>query len=139
MLLKAVLQKRYFYYYTLVTLLLFHILVLHLTRIIFNILRLLKLSGKLKKDTRIHNFVFYYSQKFGDKIYEELRNNNELDKDWIETGRLCAPRLIFYFERCPPIVNRLKKLEHNLEDKIYHILKKTRIISSTGYIQVKNM
>ncbi|KAJ8973619.1 hypothetical protein NQ317_003249 [Molorchus minor] len=52
--------------------------------------------------------------------------------EWIANGRPCTPRLIFYFERCPKYVTNTKKLEHNLEDKIYHILKKTRIINTTG-------
>lgn len=44
-------------------------------------------------------------------------------------GRTCIPRLLFYFERCPKGVTNIKKLEHNMEDRIYHILKKTRILT----------
>ncbi|KAJ8961200.1 hypothetical protein NQ318_008883, partial [Aromia moschata] len=71
------------------------------------------------------------SQKLFDKITERLKPVN-ISSEWIANGRPCTPRLIFYFERCPKNVKNLKKLEHNLEDKIYHILKKTRIISTTG-------
>lgn len=72
------------------------------------------------------------SQKMYMKITEELRNYEEIGQDWIDNGRLCTPRLIFYFERSPRNVRNIKKLEHNLEDKIYHILKKTRIVSNSG-------
>ncbi|KAJ8911497.1 hypothetical protein NQ315_014422 [Exocentrus adspersus] len=84
------------------------------------------------------NYIQYFkavdilSQKMFDKISESLKTVNNISSDWINNGRPCTPRLIFYFEHCPRNINNLKKLEHNLEDKIYHILKKTRIISTTG-------
>jgi protein SMG8 len=72
------------------------------------------------------------SQKKVNKITEALKEIEGLSPDWISNGRLCTPRFIFYFERCPKGIYNLKKVEHNLEDRIYHILKKTRIISSFG-------
>ncbi|XP_044752474.1 protein SMG8 [Coccinella septempunctata] len=60
------------------------------------------------------------------KYFEHL----DISKDWSKNGRTCIPRLLFYFEKCPKGATNVKKLEHNMEDKIYHILKKTRILSA---------
>lgn len=84
------------------------------------------------------NYIQYFkatdilSNKLYEKIYEELKTIPDLNEDWVKNGRLCTPRLIFYFEKCPRNVENIKKMEHNLEDKIYQILKKTRIISTSG-------
>lgn len=72
------------------------------------------------------------SQKLHDKVVNEIQSVENITPEWVANGRFCTPRLIFYFERCPKNINNVKKLEHNLEDKIYYILKKTRIISTTG-------
>ncbi|CAG9835295.1 unnamed protein product [Diabrotica balteata] len=84
------------------------------------------------------NYIQYFkaidslSQKLSDKITELLKGIDTLSQEWVAAGRFCTPRLIFYFERCPTNITNVKKLEHNLEDKIYFVLKKTRIISSSG-------
>lgn len=62
-----------------------------------------------------------------------LKDVDGISAEWVSNGRFCIPRLIFYFERAPSIQPPNKKLEHNMEDRIYHVLKKTRIISSTRY------
>lgn len=86
------------------------------------------------------NYVQYFktldllSKKYFNKICSQLGLLNMLNSDWIANGRVCTPRIIFYFERTPRPLNNIsiKKLEHNLEDRIYHILKKTRLISTSG-------
>lgn len=60
---------------------------------------------------------------------EVLKDVGKLSPEWISSGRLCMPRLIFYFEHKPRNIQNLKKLEHNMEDRIYQILRKTRIIN----------
>lgn len=65
-----------------------------------------------------------------------LNNIEGVSLDWASNWRPCTPRLIFYFETCPKNVSNLKRLEHNIEDHIYHILRKTRIISSNKYIHL---
>ncbi|XP_076270320.1 nonsense-mediated mRNA decay factor SMG8 isoform X1 [Rhynchophorus ferrugineus] len=74
------------------------------------------------------------SKKYFDVICEQLESLNKLNTQWIGNGRPCTPRIIFYFERTSRNLSHIsiKKLEHNLEDRIYHILKKTRIISPSG-------
>ncbi|XP_066261419.1 nonsense-mediated mRNA decay factor SMG8 [Euwallacea similis] len=73
------------------------------------------------------------SKKLFDKICDSLKAVENLSSDWVANGRPCTPRIIFFFERANTLNNiSIKKLEHNLEDKIYHILKKTRIITTTG-------
>ncbi|CAG9823382.1 unnamed protein product [Phaedon cochleariae] len=84
------------------------------------------------------NYIQYFkavdtlSQKLFEKITHHLKSVDNISSEWVANGRFCTPRLIFHFERCPKNIGNVKKLEHNLEDKIYHILKKTRIISTTG-------
>lgn len=83
------------------------------------------------------NYIQYFkavntlSQKLADHVSEQLRTLENISREWVNNGRFCTPRVIFYFEKCPKIQN-VKKLEHNLEDKIYNILKKSRIINSSG-------
>ncbi|CAG9771301.1 unnamed protein product [Ceutorhynchus assimilis] len=73
------------------------------------------------------------SKKLFDKICNSLKSLDKLNSDWVANGRPCTPRMLFYFERSnTKNKNLIKKLEHNMEDKIYHILKKTRIITTTG-------
>lgn len=75
-----------------------------------------------------------FSQKLFNKITDSLKNIDDLSPEWVLNGRFCTPRLLFYFDKRPAGVYNLKKVEHNLEDRIYHILKKTRIISNFGYL-----
>ncbi|GJQ87999.1 hypothetical protein Trydic_g12925 [Trypoxylus dichotomus] len=83
------------------------------------------------------NYVQYFKaldslrQKLSSQITEALKEIGKLSPEWVSTGRLCIPRLIFYFEHKPRNVQNLKKLEHNMEDRIYQILKKTRIINNS--------
>lgn len=69
------------------------------------------------------------SQKLTTKLQKYLEKVEKISEDWLNYGRPCLPRMLFYFERAPKGVN-IKRMEHNLEDKIYHILKKTKIIMS---------
>jgi protein SMG8 len=77
-----------------------------------------------------------------------LRTIPGLPKEWITTCRPCSPRVLFLFESCPAIYHEhktsvaraalgsggkypsIKKLEHALEDQIYHILRKSRVITN---------
>lgn len=77
-----------------------------------------------------------------------LRTIPSLPKEWITTCRPCSPRVLFLFESCPAIYHEhktnvaraalgsggkypsIKKLEHALEDQIYHILRKSRVITN---------
>lgn len=62
-----------------------------------------------------------------------------ISKDWVTNGRPCSPRMLFYFEDCPEAFKNagscanIKKLEHALEDKIYQILRKNRIVTNIRY------
>ncbi|KAK4880354.1 hypothetical protein RN001_008500 [Aquatica leii] len=84
------------------------------------------------------NYIQYFKaidqlrQKLSTQISESLKDVDGLNLEWINNGRPCTPRLLFYFERCPKGVENIKKLEHDTEDRIYHILRKIRIISSTN-------
>ncbi|XP_039750612.1 protein SMG8 isoform X1 [Pararge aegeria] len=53
---------------------------------------------------------------------------------WDTHGRPCCPRLLFHFRRAPAPLRRapaaLKRLEHSVEDQIYFILRKARIITN---------
>ncbi|XP_041989286.1 protein SMG8 [Aricia agestis] len=53
---------------------------------------------------------------------------------WEAHGRFCCPRLLFHFHRAPVPLRKapaaLKRLEHAIEDQIYFILRKTRIITN---------
>lgn len=71
-------------------------------------------------------------QKLSDLVSEQLKTVDNISKEWISNGRFCTPRVIFYFEKCPRNIQNVKKLEHNLEDKIYNLLKKSRIINASG-------
>lgn len=81
------------------------------------------------------------------QLSEVLRSIPKLNHEWISNGRPCTPRLVFYFERCPkqfknpqkyPHLN-IKKLEHEIEDRIYHILRKVRIVGSTKSVYFYNI
>lgn len=53
---------------------------------------------------------------------------------WDTHGRSCCPRLLFHFRRAPTPLRRapaaLKRLEHAVEDQLYFILRKARIITN---------
>ncbi|XP_063540160.1 nonsense-mediated mRNA decay factor SMG8 [Cydia strobilella] len=53
---------------------------------------------------------------------------------WEAHGRSCCPRLLFHFRRAPRALARnpagLKRLEHAVEDQLYFILRKARIITN---------
>ncbi|XP_048477898.1 nonsense-mediated mRNA decay factor SMG8 isoform X4 [Plutella xylostella] len=53
---------------------------------------------------------------------------------WDSHGRTCCPRLLFHFHRAPRQLRRnpaaLKRLEHSVEDQLYFILRKARIITN---------
>lgn len=54
-----------------------------------------------------------------------------LCQDWLTLGRLCSPRVLFYFEQRPPFVDEnLKPLQHLMEDQIYRLLRKCRVITN---------
>ncbi|XP_063893885.1 nonsense-mediated mRNA decay factor SMG8 [Helicoverpa armigera] len=54
--------------------------------------------------------------------------------NWESHGRSCCPRLLFHFRRAPNPVRKvpaaLKRLEHAVEDQLYFILRKARIITN---------
>ncbi|XP_014207374.1 protein SMG8 [Copidosoma floridanum] len=93
-----------------------------------------------------HNFDHSYIQLFRaieiirqktlPQLSDFLSTISGLPKDWLSNGRPCSPRVLFYFETCPPIFRdpdsgaSIKKLEHALEDKIYQILRKNRIVTN---------
>ncbi|CAH3928491.1 protein SMG8 [Pieris brassicae] len=53
---------------------------------------------------------------------------------WEARGRFCCPRLLFHFRRAPTPLRKnptaLKRLEHAIEDQIYFILRKSRVITN---------
>lgn len=53
---------------------------------------------------------------------------------WESHSRSCCPRLLFHFRKAPTPLKRnpsgLKRLEHAVEDQLYFILRKTRIITN---------
>ncbi|XP_064460631.1 nonsense-mediated mRNA decay factor SMG8-like [Ornithodoros turicata] len=70
-----------------------------------------------------------------------------ISTDWVQNGRPCSPRVLFVFLQCPLEGNEselldvrpkgkasklspIKKLEHSLEDQIYRILRKSRVITN---------
>nr|CAG4646892.1 EOG090X02WG [Megafenestra aurita]SVE92282.1 EOG090X02WG [Megafenestra aurita] len=69
--------------------------------------------------------------KLQSSISEVLKTVPGLPKDWLTLGRLCSPRVLFYFEQRPPIVEEnLKPLQHLMEDQIYRLLRKCRVITN---------
>ncbi|EZA51583.1 hypothetical protein DMN91_010427 [Ooceraea biroi] len=75
-------------------------------------------------------------QKISPQLSDVLSSIHSLPKDWIANVRPCSPRVLFYFESCPPIFQdpdgsaNIKKLEHSLEDQIYQMLRKNRIVTN---------
>ncbi|KAG8182047.1 hypothetical protein JTE90_013977 [Oedothorax gibbosus] len=78
--------------------------------------------------------------------FKELLADVDVSGDWIQNGRPCSPRVLFVFESSPLFHTNdthasegrskpkkqspLKKLEHSLEDQIYRILRKSRVITN---------
>ncbi|XP_067139566.1 nonsense-mediated mRNA decay factor SMG8 isoform X1 [Centruroides vittatus] len=80
-------------------------------------------------------------------LTEQLRGFN-ISNDWIQAARPCSPRVLFLFQSCPldsqkevksndvfgnvksKKISPIKKLEHALEDQIYRILRKSRVITN---------
>ncbi|KAL2714327.1 nonsense-mediated mRNA decay factor SMG8 isoform X3 [Vespula squamosa] len=77
-------------------------------------------------------------QKISPQLSDVLSSISSIPKDWISNARPCSPRVLFYFESCPiPMAlqdadngGNIKKLEHSLEDQIYHVLRKNRIVTN---------
>ncbi|XP_012536412.1 protein SMG8 [Monomorium pharaonis] len=75
-------------------------------------------------------------QKISPQLSDVLSCIHSLPKDWISNARPCSPRVLFYFETCPAVFKdpdnetNIKKLEHSLEDQIYHVLRKNRIVTN---------
>ncbi|XP_003403110.1 nonsense-mediated mRNA decay factor SMG8 [Bombus terrestris] len=75
-------------------------------------------------------------QKVSPQLSDVLSSIYSLPKDWISNVRPCSPRVLFYFETCPTVFQdpasgaNIKKLEHSLEDQIYQVLRKNRIVTN---------
>ncbi|KAG7212648.1 hypothetical protein KM043_012931 [Ampulex compressa] len=75
-------------------------------------------------------------QKVSPQLSDVLSCIPSLPKDWVSNVRPCSPRVLFYFETCPMVFQdpdsgaNIKKLEHSLEDQIYHVLRKNRIVTN---------
>lgn len=69
-------------------------------------------------------------------LWRPLSTIAGLPDAWMTTGRPCSPRVLFYFEKSPAVFRdpnstaNIKKLEHALEDQIYHILRKHRVVTN---------
>ncbi|XP_026465083.1 protein SMG8-like [Ctenocephalides felis] len=73
-------------------------------------------------------------QKFLSKTSTKLREAGVTSR-WYQAGRLCSPRCLFLFEksplgRRPSSGSDVKKLEHALEDQIYRVLRKARVVTN---------
>ncbi|XP_063224663.1 nonsense-mediated mRNA decay factor SMG8 isoform X2 [Bacillus rossius redtenbacheri] len=81
--------------------------------------------------------------KLAPALTEQLRAVGGLPKDWVAAGRPCPPRVLFLCQTCPAPFARpcarphtprpsVKKLEHALEDMIYNLLRKSRVVSNAS-------
>lgn len=81
-------------------------------------------------------YVLIFRQKVSPQLSDVLSSIYSLPKDWISNVRPCSPRVLFYFETCPTVFQdpasgaNIKKLEHSLEDQIYQVLRKNRIVTN---------
>lgn len=96
-------------------------------------------------------------QKASPAIADLLRTVPGISKEWVNCGRPCSPRVLFVFNTCPVIFREdikdslekldscasnsgssnnkilsIKRFEHALEDQIYHILRKSRVITNNS-------
>ncbi|XP_014673337.1 PREDICTED: protein smg8-like isoform X2 [Priapulus caudatus] len=88
-------------------------------------------------------------QKVLPSLSDVLQATPGVCKDWVNAGRLCSPRVLFLFENCNERIiadarkelsvrskyrstkmAMYKKLQHSLEDQIYRILRKSRVITN---------
>lgn len=75
-------------------------------------------------------------QKTSVPLSDVLNSIPSLSKEWISNVRPCSPRVLFYFETCPSAFRdpdsgaNIKEIEHSLEDQIYSILRKNRIVTN---------
>ncbi|KAJ2947264.1 hypothetical protein O0L34_g16976 [Tuta absoluta] len=64
----------------------------------------------------------------------EALSSLNLGGTWESHGRSCCPRLVFHFRRAPSALRRnlaaLKRHEHAVEDQLYYVLRKARIITN---------
>nr|CAG4641538.1 EOG090X02WG [Eurycercus lamellatus] len=69
--------------------------------------------------------------KLQSSVAEILKMVPGLPKDWLTLGRLCSPRVLFLFEQRPPSEEgNMKTLQHLMEDQIYRLLRKCRLITN---------
>ncbi|XP_077998852.1 nonsense-mediated mRNA decay factor SMG8-like [Glandiceps talaboti] len=88
-------------------------------------------------------------QKLMSSVSDSLKDL-PIPKEWQTSGRMCTPRLLFVCQQCPlPTDERddgdfehgkakpryqkkspLKRLQHSLEDQIYRIMRKSRILTN---------
>ena len=73
-------------------------------------------------------------QKLQPIITESLQSLSSLPSDWSQAGRPCSPRALFVFESYGPnqyiTKEKLQNSERQLEDQIYRILRKSRVITN---------
>ncbi len=73
-------------------------------------------------------------QKLQPIITEMLQSFPSLPTDWTQSGRLCSPRALFVFESYGENQfikkENLTNCERQLEDQIYRILRKSRVITN---------
>lgn len=83
-------------------------------------------------------------------VAEVLKSVPGIPKEWLNHGRPCSPRVLFLFLSCPTALRGtrgsrderrdakphkhppIKRLEYSLEDQIYRILRKARIITNVA-------
>ncbi|KAI1297123.1 Protein SMG8 [Halotydeus destructor] len=78
---------------------------------------------------RVLDMIRVRSQTF---IADILKNVPQLSSAWIDSGRPCSPRMLFFFESfdCEDVKTNLRQYELHLEDQIYRFLRKSRIITN---------
>ncbi|XP_043230940.1 protein SMG8-like isoform X2 [Amphibalanus amphitrite] len=74
-------------------------------------------------------------------VSDTLRSVAGLPSGWVNHGRPCPPRVLFHFGSVPPAVARhrprsgrpaTEQLQHSLEDQIYRLLRKVRLITNAS-------
>uniref|UniRef100_A0A914WIP1 Nonsense-mediated mRNA decay factor SMG8 n=1 Tax=Plectus sambesii TaxID=2011161 RepID=A0A914WIP1_9BILA len=83
-------------------------------------------------------------QQTASDISSALSKATSVSKEWAREGRLCSPRMLFAFHRNPlradlGAVKRkelVDKLERSMEDQIYEILRKSRIITNNCALSI---
>ncbi|KAK9497205.1 hypothetical protein O3M35_004567 [Rhynocoris fuscipes] len=89
---------------------------------------------------QLFKVISYVRPKYQSNIAALLSRSSLLTDEWIYHGRLCTPRLLFLFKNCPEDIlrepddeeklRRIKKLEHALEDQVYLVLRKSRLVKN---------